>query len=91
MLVCFTISAIFQIPVAVAQNLATILICRFLIGAFGSVTLAVVGGALVDLWEPVDRGIAAAGFCAATFLGPIAGPIIGGFIVPSHLGWRWTN
>ncbi|EFE29938.1 MFS multidrug transporter, putative [Trichophyton benhamiae CBS 112371] len=79
------------IPVAVAQNLATILICRFLIGAFGSVTLAVVGGALVDLWEPVDRGIAAAGFCAATFLGPIAGPIIGGFIVPSHLGWRWTN
>ncbi|EFR04750.1 polyamine transporter 1 [Nannizzia gypsea CBS 118893] len=91
LIICFIISALFQIPVAVAQNLATILVCRFLIGAFGSVTLAVVGGALVDIWEPVDRGIAAAGFCAATFLGPIAGPIIGGFIVPSHLGWRWTN
>ncbi|KAF3483330.1 polyamine transporter 1 [Arthroderma uncinatum] len=90
LLICFTISAIFQVPVAVAQNLHTILISRFLIGAFGSVTLAVVGGALVDIWDPVDRGIASAGFCAATFLGPIAGPIVGGFIVHSGLGWRWT-
>ncbi|KAK2836916.1 Citrinin biosynthesis cluster MFS transporter mrr1, partial [Arthroderma sp. PD_2] len=90
LVICFVISAIFQVPVAVAQNLYTVLICRFLIGAFGSVTLAVVGGALVDIWDPVDRGIASAGFCAATFLGPIAGPIIGGFIVHSNLGWRWT-
>lgn len=29
-------------------------------------------------------------FAAATFIGPIAGPIMGGFITQSHLGWRWT-
>lgn len=29
-------------------------------------------------------------FAASTFIGPIAGPIAGGFIVDSHLGWRWT-
>lgn len=27
---------------------------------------------------------------AATFIGPVAGPIMGGFITKSYLGWRWT-
>ena len=82
--------AIFQIPVAVAQNLQTIMICRFLAGLFGCAPLAVVGGALADYWPPVDRGVATAIFAGATFIGPVAGPIMGGFITQSHLGWRWT-
>lgn len=84
---CF---AIFQIPVAVATNLETIMICRFFSGAFASAPLAIVGGALADFWGPVDRGVAVCVFAAATFIGPIAGPIMGGFITQSHLGWRWT-
>jgi MFS family permease len=36
------IFAIFQIPVAVAQNLQTIFICRFLGGLFASAPLAIV-------------------------------------------------
>ncbi|KAM3082580.1 Citrinin biosynthesis cluster MFS transporter mrr1 [Clarireedia jacksonii] len=84
---CF---AIFQIPVAVAQNIQTIMICRFLGGCFASAPLAIVGGALADFFGPVDRGVAVCVFAAATFIGPIAGPIGGGFIVGSDLGWRWT-
>lgn len=42
----FFIFAIFQIPVAVAQNLETIFICRFLGGFFASSCLAIVGGLL---------------------------------------------
>lgn len=30
-------------------------------------------------------------FAAATFIGPVAGPIVGGFITMSYLGWRWTE
>jgi DHA1 family multidrug resistance protein-like MFS transporter len=86
----FAVMAIFQIPVAVAQNLETILICRFFAGMFGCAPLAVVGGALADFWGPVDRGVATAVFAGATFIGPVAGPIMGGFITQSHLGWRWT-
>ncbi|CZR52746.1 probable fluconazole resistance protein [Phialocephala subalpina] len=82
--------AIFQIPVAVAQNLYTIMLCRFFGGAFASAPLAIVGGALADFWGPVDRGIAVCVFACATFIGPIAGPIMGGFITQSYLGWRWT-
>ena len=84
---CF---AIFQIPVAVAQNVETIMLCRFLGGFFGSAPLAIVGGALADFWGPVDRGFALGLFSGATFIGPVAGPIGGGFITMSYLGWRWT-
>ncbi|THX97590.1 putative aldehyde reductase I [Aureobasidium pullulans] len=42
------------------------------------------------IFGPIDRGIAVAVFASATFVGPVAGPIVGGFITMSHLGWRWT-
>ncbi len=87
---CFAIFAVFQIPVAVAQNIYTIMICRFFAGFFGCAPLVIVGGAFADFWDPVDRGVAVAIFAAATFIGPVAGPIVGGFVTQSHLGWRWT-
>lgn len=86
----FATFAIFQIPVAVAQNVYTIMICRFFGGMFGSAPLAVVGGALADFWGPVERGFALGLFSGATFIGPVAGPIVGGFVTKSYLGWRWT-
>ncbi|KIN05524.1 hypothetical protein OIDMADRAFT_38051 [Oidiodendron maius Zn] len=86
----YAVFAIFQIPVAVAQNLETIMLCRFFGGCFASAPLGIVGGAMADFWDPVDRGVAVCVFAAATFIGPVAGPIMGGFITQSHLGWRWT-
>ncbi|KAF2170976.1 hypothetical protein M409DRAFT_18946 [Zasmidium cellare ATCC 36951] len=86
----YIIFAIFQIPVAVAQNVETIMICRFLGGFAASAPLAVVGGAMADLWDPVERAYAICAFAAGAFVGPVAGPIIGGFVVESYLGWRWT-
>ncbi|KAI2789497.1 Citrinin biosynthesis cluster MFS transporter mrr1 [Penicillium oxalicum] len=86
----YAVFAIFQIPVAVAQNIQTIMVCRFLVGVFGCSPLAVVGGAMADLWNPIDRAVAIAMFSSATFLGPVLGPIIGGFLTDSYLGWRWT-
>ncbi|KAL4916590.1 major facilitator superfamily domain-containing protein [Aspergillus aurantiobrunneus] len=82
--------AVFQIPVAVAKNVETILVCRFLMGFLGCSPLAVVGGAMADFWDPVDRAVAIAMFSAATFVGPVLGPIVGGFLTDSYLGWRWT-
>lgn len=72
----FAIFAIFQIPVAVAQNLRTILVSRFMIGLFGCSPLACMGGAMADIWNPVDRAVAIAMFAASTFLGPVLGPIV---------------
>ncbi|RFU28006.1 hypothetical protein B7463_g8324, partial [Scytalidium lignicola] len=86
----YFIFAIFQIPIAVSQNIYTILICRFFGGFFASSPLAIVGGSFVDFWPPLERGIAVCVFASATFIGPVAGPIMGGFITQSYLGWRWT-
>lgn len=87
----FALFAIFQIPVALAQNVATICVGRFLGGFFASAPLAVVGGALADLWDPIPRAYAICVFATGGFAGPVAGPIAGGFITESHLGWRWTS
>lgn len=87
----FTLFAIFQIPVALAQNITTICVGRFLGGLFASAPLAVVGGSLADLWDPIPRAYAICVFAAGGFAGPVAGPIAGGFITESSLGWRWTS
>lgn len=86
----FAVFAIFNIPVAVAQNIETILLGRFFGGLFGSSPLAVVGGLLNDIWDPIPRAYAICAFAAGGFAGPAVSPIIGGFIVDSYLGWRWT-
>lgn len=87
----FAIFAIFQIPVAVASNLETVLVSRFLAGFAGCSPLTIVGGALADFWVPVDRGIAVSIFSCATFLGPTLGPLIGGLLIDTPgYGWRWT-
>lgn len=67
----YTAFAVFQIPVAVGQDVRTVLVSRFFTGFFGCAPLAVVGGILADIWNPVDRGIAIALFAAATFCGPM--------------------
>lgn len=72
----YAVFSIFQIPVAVAQNVETILVCRFLMGVFGCSPLAVVGGAMADFWNPVDRAVAIAMFSAATFVGPVLGMLL---------------
>ena len=69
----FFVFAIFNIPVAVAVNLETIMLCRYVGGLFGSSALAIIGGALNDMWDPVSRGIAICFFAGATFLGLVFG------------------
>ncbi len=86
----FFIFIIFQIATAVSGNLQSIMLTRFFGGLFASAPLAIIGGSFVDFFGPVDRGVATVIFAGATFTGPIAGPIVGGFITQSYLGWRWT-
>lgn len=87
----FILFAVFQIPVALAQNITTICVARFIGGFFASAPLSIVGGALSDLWDAVPRSYAICVFAVGGFAGPTVGPIVGGFIVDSSLGWRWTS
>ncbi|CAO1628434.1 unnamed protein product [Parajaminaea phylloscopi] len=74
---------------ALSKNTASILVFRFLAGAFGASPLTNSGGVIADIWGPKTRGDAMAIFAIAPFAGPAVGPIVGGFIQVSGTDWRW--
>ncbi|OJJ43103.1 hypothetical protein ASPZODRAFT_104002 [Penicilliopsis zonata CBS 506.65] len=80
---------IWIIPTALAQNLATIMISRFLTGFVGSAFLSVAGGTVGDLFDKHSLGAPMMIYTASPFLGPELGPIVGGFI-NYNVNWRWS-
>lgn len=86
----FFVFAAMQIPIALARNLTTVLVCRFLAGGFGASPIVLVSAIYADIWEPAERGIATSFYAATVYAGPTLGPIIGALLTESQLGWRWT-
>ncbi|KIK64990.1 hypothetical protein GYMLUDRAFT_160423 [Collybiopsis luxurians FD-317 M1] len=84
-----TAYTIIYIGQGLATNIQTVLILRFFSGAFASAPLIVCGGILADVWNATGRGYATTLFGGCVFLGPSLGPLIGGFVADSHLGWEW--
>ncbi|EDN02575.1 hypothetical protein HCAG_00439 [Histoplasma mississippiense (nom. inval.)] len=82
------VAVVFLIPCAVAQNFATLVVCRAIAGVAFSAPMTLVGGTLADMWRNEERGVPMAAFSAAPFIGPAAGPLIGGFLSDAK-GWRW--
>ncbi|KAK6504503.1 hypothetical protein TWF506_002698 [Arthrobotrys conoides] len=80
----------FNAGAAGARNIPQLLICRFFAGAFGSSPLTNAGGVIADMFPASQRGLAMAVFAAAPFMGPVLGPIAGGFLGQSA-GWRWVQ
>lgn len=75
---------------ALAPNPQTLFITRFLSGVCAAAPLTNSGGFIADIWDPVGRGYAMSLFSCSVFIGPVMGPIVGGFITQSYLGWRWV-
>ncbi|KAI1376039.1 MFS general substrate transporter [Hypoxylon crocopeplum] len=82
--------SVFSIACATGKDLQTVLICRFFAGFCGACPLAVVAAIFSDMFNNATRGIAITIFSMAVFTGPLLAPFVGGFIVESYLGWRWT-
>jgi multidrug resistance protein len=87
----YFVAAILSFGTAIAKDLQTIMITRFFAGFFGSAPVTNTGGVLGDIWTPEQRGVAIVGYAMAVFGGPVLGPIVGGAISQSYLGWRWTE
>lgn len=84
---CFTFAT------ATAKDLQTLIICRFFSGVSASAPLTIVAACFADMFPTtgaISRGTAINVFSGVVFAGPMLAPIIGGFIVESYLGWRWT-
>lgn len=67
------------------------MLTRFFTGFFGAAPVTNTGGVLSDIWTPEERGAAIVGYAMAVVGGPVLGPIVGGAITQSYLGWRWTQ
>ena len=82
---------IFLIPTAVAQNIETVIVTRFLQGMAGSAFLSVSGGTVGDMFTRNTMQAPMAIFATAPFVGPATGPLAGGLINMYAPGWRWTH
>ena len=83
---------VFIMASALAPNIGTQLAFRLIAGLFGATPLTCAGGSISDLWNPMERVYAFPVFANAAFMGPIFGPVVGGFIGESSLvSWRWTE
>ena len=79
---------LWQLPVALAPNFASIMVGRALGGlssAGGSVTL----GMIADMWDADNQQYAVAFVVFSSVGGSILGPVVGGFS-ERYLAWRWS-
>ncbi|KAK6455647.1 multidrug resistance protein 3 [Scheffersomyces xylosifermentans] len=91
--ISFGLYTIFQIPCAVAPNIGTLLVCRFLCGVFASSALTNVGASIVDIHNET-RSLAIAFFSFAPYSGPVFGGVVNGFISVSTGRYEliiWAN
>ena len=89
-LIAIPIFALFTLGAGFSQSIASLTICRFLAGVFGSPGLSIGSATLSDMWKPSERAVPMAIYVTTPFLGPAIGPLVGGYATYAY-GWRWTQ
>ena len=67
-----TAFALFEVGAALATNIETYLICRFLAALFGSPPLVTFGGSISDMWSPLERTFVFPLISVPTFMFPVS-------------------
>lgn len=78
-----------ELPTGYAVNMPMLLVFRFLTGFFGGPVLATGGATIIDIYQAVDVPYWIGIFGACGVLGPVLGPLVGGFAAQAE-AWRWT-
>ncbi|GFF48771.1 uncharacterized transporter C794.04c [Aspergillus lentulus] len=86
--VSWSLLFIFQLPLALAPNIGTIIVCRFLAGCAGGAPLTNTGGSISDLWERNSSGGPMAVYGLSSTFGPPTALVMSGYI-GLNAGWRW--
>lgn len=71
-----------------AQSLVQIVGFRLMQGVFGAALVPLAQSIMLDIYTPEERGGAMAVFGVAVMVGPVLGPVIGGWLT-DHISWRW--
>jgi len=89
-LVSIPIFALFSLGSGFSNNIASLVVCRFFAGAFGSPGLSIGSATVADIWRPHERAIPMSLYATTPFLAPSLGPVVGGYATVAY-GWRWTQ
>jgi DHA2 family multidrug resistance protein len=73
----------------IAQSLVQIVVFRLLQGFFGAALVPLGQSVLLDIYTVEERGSAMALFGVSVMVGPVLGPVIGGWLT-DHYSWRWV-
>ena len=73
----------------IAQSLLQIVGFRLLQGMFGAALVPLAQSILLDIYTPEERGSAMAVFGVSIMVGPVLGPVIGGWLT-ENISWRWV-
>ncbi|KAJ1023114.1 hypothetical protein NDA16_003267 [Ustilago loliicola] len=87
---CYALFTVWFIPLALAKNIQTVLVARFLSGAFGAAGTTIIPGTLADIWKTKDRGLPVALFSLVAVAGTVGAPLYCGYILQEK-GWRWIQ
>jgi MFS family permease len=85
-LISVLLFALFILPVALANNIETILISRFLGGFFGGTMIASAPGSVTDVTEDEYRALALSFWSLGTMNGPVLGMYISADVCCSYCG-----
>lgn len=72
-----------------AQSLPQIVGFRLLQGLFGAALVPLSQSILLDIYSVEERGSAMALFGVSVMVGPVLGPVIGGWLT-ENVSWRWV-
>lgn len=86
---CNVLFLIFNIASALAPNLSSLIIFRFLDGVAGVAPTTIGSGTIADIMPMESRGKAMALWSLGPLFGPIVGPVVGGYLVEAT-SWRWV-
>ncbi|KAG0703948.1 MFS general substrate transporter [Suillus ampliporus] len=81
-----------ELMVALAPNIQTVIVARFLGGCFGSTGATLVAGTIADIWLPHQRGFPMSLYALAVIASAGLGPLVAGWIEANpSLEWRWIQ
>ncbi|KAJ5633879.1 hypothetical protein N7528_001721 [Penicillium herquei] len=86
---CNVLFFVFNIASALAPNLASLVVFRFLDGVAGVTPTTIGSGTIADIIPKESRGRAMALWSLGPLFGPIIGPVVGGYLVDGT-NWRWV-